>query len=134
MKKILVAPIFILAAVIIRNSLVFALEGQIGIHDPSTIILCDGNYYTYGTGGTSLVSDDGWTWRQGARLPRRGLAPDVIHIGDRYYLYIAANSGPTMVCRDSHFTMKPTSTGAEPAYSTFAHCNGKTVGPSLVKI
>ena len=94
MKKLLVAAIFILmATVLIHNSLVFALEGQIGIHDPSTVIFCDGKYYTYGTGGTSLVSDDGWTWRQGARLPRRGLAPDVIHIGDRYFLYIAANSG-----------------------------------------
>ena len=28
-------------------------------------------------------------------LPRRGVAPDIIHIGNRYYLYIAANSGPT---------------------------------------
>ena len=89
MKKILVAAIFILvAAICIRHSLVFALDGQIGIHDPSTIIFCDGKYYTYGTGGSSLVSDDGWTWRQGARLPRRGLAPDVIHIGDKYFLYI----------------------------------------------
>ena len=26
-------------------------------------------------------------------LPRRGLAPDVIHIGDRYYAYVAANIG-----------------------------------------
>ena len=96
MKKILVTAIFILVAtVFIHDSLVFALEGQIGIHDPSTVIFCDGKYYTYGTGGTSLVSDDGWTWRRGAPLPRRGLAPDVIHIGDRYYLYIAANSGPT---------------------------------------
>ena len=25
--------------------------------------------------------------------PRRGLAPDIIHIGDRYYMYIAANIG-----------------------------------------
>jgi len=39
--------------------------------------------------------DDGWTWRRGTALPRRGLAPDVIHLGDRYFLYIAANSGPT---------------------------------------
>jgi arabinan endo-1,5-alpha-L-arabinosidase len=96
MKKLLVAAIFILvAAFYVNKSLAFALDGQIGIHDPSTIIFCDSKYYTYGTGGTSLVSDDGWTWRQGVRLPRRGLAPDVIHIGDRYYLYIAANSGPT---------------------------------------
>jgi arabinan endo-1,5-alpha-L-arabinosidase len=96
MKKILIAAIFILlTTAFVPDSLVFALEGQIGIHDPSTVIFCDGKYYTYGTGGTCLVSDDGWIWRQGARLPRRGLAPDVIHIGDRYYLYIAANSGPT---------------------------------------
>ena len=74
-------------------SLVLALDGQIGIHDPSTVVLCNGKYYTYGTGGSSLVSDDGWTWRRGTALPRRGLAPDVIHIGDRYYVYVAANIG-----------------------------------------
>src|SRR5918911_5694525 len=33
-----------------------------------------------------------------------------------------------MVCRDSRFTTKPTSTGAGPASSTFAHCFGKTAG------
>lgn len=74
-------------------SLALALDGQIGIHDPSTIALCNGKFYTYGTGGSSLVSDDGWTWRRGTPLPRRGLAPDVIHIGDRYYVYVAANIG-----------------------------------------
>jgi arabinan endo-1,5-alpha-L-arabinosidase len=56
-------------------------------------VQCDGRYYTYGTGGTSLVSDDGWTWTSGTNLPRRGLAPDVIHIGDRFYVYEAANIG-----------------------------------------
>jgi arabinan endo-1,5-alpha-L-arabinosidase len=70
-----------------------ALYGQVGIHDPSTIVLCNGKFYTYGTGGSSLVSDDGWTWKRGTTLPRRGLAPDVIHIGDRYYTYVAANIG-----------------------------------------
>ena len=74
-------------------SVVLALDGQIGIHDPSTIVQCDGKYYVYGTGGGSLVSDDGWTWRAGAAPSRRGLAPDVIHIGDRYYMYVAANIG-----------------------------------------
>ena len=74
-------------------SIALALDGTVNIHDPSTIVVCDGKYYTYGTGGSSLVSDDGWTWRRGAPLPRRGLAPDVIHIGDRYYVYVAANIG-----------------------------------------
>jgi len=81
------------AAILALASLALALDGQIGIHDPSTIALCDGKFYTYGTGGSSLVSDDGWTWRRGTALPRRGLAPDVIHIGDRYYVYVAANIG-----------------------------------------
>src|SRR5690349_16755492 len=94
MKKILVAGILILMpAIFFNDSLVFALEGNVGIHDPSTIIFCAGKFYTYGTGGTSLVSDDGWTWRRGDPLPRRGLAPDVVHIGDRYYAYVAANIG-----------------------------------------
>jgi arabinan endo-1,5-alpha-L-arabinosidase len=81
------------ATALAQASLSFALEGQIGIHDPSTIVLCNGKFYTYGTGGTSLVSDDGWTWRRGVTPARRGMAPDVIHIGDRYYMYIAANIG-----------------------------------------
>lgn len=74
-------------------STAFALDGDIGIHDPSTIVMCNGKYYTFGTGGTALVSDDGWTWRRGARASRSGMAPDLIHVGDRYYQYIAANIG-----------------------------------------
>ncbi len=76
----------------------FALDGQVQIHDPSTIAFCDGKYYTYGTGGTPLVSDDGWTWRSGTRAARTGAAPDVIHIGDRYFMYI---SGVTMISSKS---------------------------------
>ena len=72
---------------------VLALDGQIQIHDPSTVVVCDGKFYTYGTGGSPLVSDDGWTWRRGTTPSRTGLAPDVIHIGDRYYMYIARNVG-----------------------------------------
>ncbi len=70
-----------------------ALDGEFRIHDPSTLVQCEGKYYTYGTGGTTLVSDDGWTWRRGETPSRRGMAPDAIQIGDRYYLYIARNIG-----------------------------------------
>src|SRR5436309_2039374 len=83
----------LLATALVVGSIALALDGQVGIHDPSTIALCNGKFYTYGTGGNALVSDDGWTWRRGTTLPRRGLAPDVIHIGDRYYVYVAANIG-----------------------------------------
>ncbi len=81
------------AAVVALTSVVLALDGQVGIHDPSTIVRCDGKFYTYGTGGTALVSDDGWTWRRGVAPPRRGMAPDLIRLRDRYVLYVAANIG-----------------------------------------
>src|SRR5689334_9745510 len=83
----------LLSVALVVASIALAVDGQPGIHDPSTIALCNGKFYTYGTGGNALVSDDGWTWRRGMALPRRGLAPDVIHIGDRYYVYVAANIG-----------------------------------------
>ena len=83
----------LLATVLALASIALALDGQIGIHDPSTIVMCDGKFYTYGTGGGSLVSDDGWTWRNGSRPSRTGMAPDVIHLGNRYYMYIARNIG-----------------------------------------
>lgn len=71
-----------------------ALEGDIIIHDPSTIARCEGKYYTYGTGGTCLVSSDGWTWKRGETPSRLGMAPDIIRLGDRYYQYISSNPGP----------------------------------------
>src|SRR5947209_8580752 len=80
-------------AVLALTSISVALDGAVNIHDPSTIAVCNGKFYTYGTGGNALVSNDGWTWRRGTTLPRRGLAPDVIHIGERYYVYVAANIG-----------------------------------------
>ncbi len=70
-----------------------ALDGEPYIHDPSTVLLCDGKYYTFGTGGGGLVSDDGWTWHSGTRVPGVGAAPDLIHIGDRYYMAYASSGG-----------------------------------------
>jgi arabinan endo-1,5-alpha-L-arabinosidase len=83
---------YLAATVLTLASALFALEGEIGIHDPSTIIQCAGKYYTFGTGGGSLISNDGWNWSRGASRPGGGVAPDVIHIGDRYYLYYATSS------------------------------------------
>ena len=71
----------------------YALDGQIGIHDPSTVIQCDGKYYAFGTGSGGLISDDGWTWRSGAVRPGGGVAPDVIHIGNRYIVAYGGTGG-----------------------------------------
>ena len=70
-----------------------ALDGEPYIHDPSTIMVCDGKYYTFGTGGGGLISEDGWIWNGGAVRPGGGVAPDVIHIGDRYYVTYAKGGG-----------------------------------------
>ncbi|MDE6285951.1 MAG: family 43 glycosylhydrolase [Muribaculaceae bacterium] len=68
-------------------------EGEPYIHDPSTIALCDGRYFTFGTGGGGLISDDGYTWHGGAERPGRGAAPDVLKIGDRYLVAYSATGG-----------------------------------------
>jgi arabinan endo-1,5-alpha-L-arabinosidase len=86
-----------------------ALEGQPGMHDPSTVFVDRGRYYSMGTGAglPVLVSDDGWTWRRHGQLMQavpggkpspavlaRGgnntWAPDVIRIGKRIYVYYSA--------------------------------------------
>jgi arabinan endo-1,5-alpha-L-arabinosidase len=72
---------------------VFAQSGKPYIHDPSTIIQCDGKYYTFGTGGGGLISEDGWIWNGGGVRPGGGVAPDVIRIGDRYYVSYAKGGG-----------------------------------------
>ena len=62
-------------------TLATAASAQIGapfIHDPSTIVECEGKYYTFGTGGGGLISEDGWTWNSGAERPGGGAAPDMI--------------------------------------------------------
>ena len=100
---------FVIATFALLVAPAFALDGDIGMHDPSTVILADGKFYVYSTGGglPGFASDDGWTWRRtgsvmqavpGGRpgpdvLARGGnntWAPDVIHVGDKYFLYYAA--------------------------------------------
>jgi arabinan endo-1,5-alpha-L-arabinosidase len=98
-----IATAFLLVAPVI------ALDGDIGTHDPSTVIVQDGRFYSYGTGaGLPIsISDDGWTWRRsgtlmealpggrpGEAVLKRGgnntWAPDVIRSGDKYFVYYSA--------------------------------------------
>ena len=79
------------------SSLLFSPAGaQTGapyIHDPSTIAECEGKYYTFGTGGGGLISENGWSWEGGADRPGGGAAPDVMKIGDRYLCIYGATGG-----------------------------------------
>lgn len=86
-----------------------ALDGEVGVHDPATVTEDGGRYYTMGTGmGLPILeSDDGWTWHRagnlmsavpggkpGPEVLARGgnntWAPDIIHIGDKFFVYYSA--------------------------------------------
>ena len=68
-----------------------AQVGNVFIHDPSTIVKCDGKYYTFGTGSGGLMSEDGYHWTDGAVRTGGGVAPDAIKIGDRYLVAYSAS-------------------------------------------
>lgn len=70
-----------------------AQEGKPWIHDPSTIMECDGKYYTFGTGGGGLISEDGWNWYPGAVRPGGGAAPDALKIEDKYLVAYSSTGG-----------------------------------------
>ena len=105
----LVGVAIVSASLLLTSPSVRALEGDVRLHDPSTIIEADGRFYVYGTGPglPALVSDDGWTWRRAGQvmqavpggrpgpevLAKGGnntWAPDIIRSGDRYFLYYSA--------------------------------------------
>ena len=74
----------------------FSAQAQIGepwIHDPSTLAECDGKWFTFGTGGGGLISEDGYHWHSGGVRPGGGAAPDVVKIGDRYLVIYGATGG-----------------------------------------
>lgn len=81
------------AALLMISTMADAQIGKPFIHDPSTIVECDGKYFTFGTGGGGLISEDGWTWNGGAERPGRGAAPDAMKIGDRYLVAYSATGG-----------------------------------------
>ena len=85
--------LFTLAASALISVSALAQEGKPWIHDPSNIMECDGKYYTFGTGGGGLISEDGWNWYSGAVRPGGGAAPDALKIGDRYLIAYSATGG-----------------------------------------
>ncbi|HXR80129.1 MAG TPA: family 43 glycosylhydrolase, partial [Saprospiraceae bacterium] len=89
MKRIIISTLFAVSI----TELVIAQVGRPFIHDPSTIVECEGKYYTFGTGGGGLISEDGWTWYGGGVRPGGGAAPDAIKIGDRYLVIYGATGG-----------------------------------------
>ena len=92
MKRIKIISVTALLSLCLTSTLT-AQVGKPFIHDPSTIMECEGKYYTFGTGGGGLISEDGWVWNSGAVRPGGGAAPDAIKIGDRYLIVYGATGG-----------------------------------------
>jgi arabinan endo-1,5-alpha-L-arabinosidase len=92
MKEIKIKAAIVFLSLFLAGTLI-AQTGKPFIHDPSTIVECDGKYYTFGTGGGGLISEDGWTWSGGGVRPGGGAAPDAMKIGDRYLVVYGATGG-----------------------------------------
>ena len=110
-QHFLISKFFLVLAVFaLGGAPALALEGAIGIHDPSTVIVCDGKYYVFGTGrGISvLTSSNGFNWQRGQKVFERipdsvksfvpkndgqGVwAPDILKLNGEYYLYYSISS------------------------------------------
>lgn len=92
MKRIKILGSISLLSLLLTGTIT-AQVGKPFIHDPSTIVECEGKYYTFGTFGGGLISEDGWTWNGGAERPGRGAAPDALKIGDRYLVAYSSTGG-----------------------------------------
>ena len=75
------------------NKTINAQVGLTFIHDPSTIMEDHGKYFTFGTRGGGLISQDGWRWDTGAVRPGGGAAPDIVKINNRYLVAYGATGG-----------------------------------------
>ena len=91
MKKIIFASAI---AALLATVSAEAQIGQPWIHDPSTLTFSDGKWWTFGTGGGGIYSEDGWTWIVDKRIKTgAGAAPDVVKIGDRYLIGYSSTGG-----------------------------------------
>jgi arabinan endo-1,5-alpha-L-arabinosidase len=54
------------AAMLLALAPALGLDGEPGMHDPSTVIEANGKFYVYATGNglPAFASDDGWTWHR----------------------------------------------------------------------
>lgn len=85
------------------------MRGTLGIHDPSTVITCQGRYYVFGTGQniisrssadkqfwvagpTVFNSPPAWTTNAAPGFDGTIWAPEVIFFNNQYHLYYAVSS------------------------------------------
>lgn len=109
-----------------------ALRGDLGIHDPSTVVRCGDRYYLFGTGqgiaskssadkvvwnpGPPVFSDPpAWTTAAVAGFDGTFWAPDAIFVNGRYCLYYSVSTWGSQVSAIGLAT-NPTLDPTDPAY------------------
>ena len=109
-----------------------ALRGNLGVHDPSTVIPCNGRYYVYYTGqgissksssdlkywsaGPSVFANPpNWTTNAVPGFTGNIWAPDVIYFNGVYHLYYAVSTFGSQVSAIGLAT-NPTLDPTDPSY------------------
>ena len=130
MKKMNVFATLALATLAYYNA-----DAQIGtpyIHDPSTLVECDGKWYTYGTGGGGLVTADGWSWTSLPReaRPGGGAAPDAIKMGPNNYLIVYGATGGGLGGRHNGTILTMWNKNLDPNHPDFKYTEAVQVAAS----
>jgi arabinan endo-1,5-alpha-L-arabinosidase len=120
------------AALVASSRAQAPLTGSVGIHDPSRILKEGDRYYTFGTGDfivskssanlrhwtsgpTVFSSVPTWTRAAVPGFNSTFWAPDVVHVGDKYYLYYSVSTFGSQVSAIGLAT-SPTLNPAAPNY------------------
>lgn len=125
-------PLLFMAAAAMPASAATLMRGNLGVHDPSTVIKCKDRYYVFATGRgiASKSSADHTFWQGGPSVFRRVpawttnavpdftgtfWAPDVIYFNNLYHLYYAVSTFGSQISAIGLAT-NPTLDPSDPAY------------------
>ena len=110
-----------------------ALDGEIAVHDPSTVISEAGHYYTYGTGNglPVLTSDDGWTWKRAGSLMSavpggKAVVQPKLEIGDDFWTKTSDEARARLLIEGLVRASKDATAAKANAYAQFAFDRSKT--------
>jgi len=118
--------------VIVRGAQPLPIRGALGIHDPSTVVKCNGRYYVFGTGQgiISRSSADLRYWEAGPSVFDRPpawttnavpgftgnfWAPDIVYVNGKYYLYFSVSTWGSQISAIGLAT-NPTLDPSDPSY------------------
>lgn len=118
--------------VIVHGAQPLPIRGALGIHDPSTLVKCNGRYYIFGT-GQGIISRSSadlqyweagpgvfdrppaWTTNAVAGFTGNFWAPDIVYVNGKYHLYYSVSTWGSQVSAIGLAT-NPTLDPSDPSY------------------